>query len=289
MYGGRFGLRVFCIECVCVLGVYVCWVCMCVGCVCVLGVCACFAVQYAVIAISITIRGCLAGTRPPAKTMQLHTLSMFRLCHGCTTPTTQATMDWESQDDGVVAKWLVQEGARDITVGTPVLVMVDSKEDVSAFADFTAASAGTAAAPPPKAAAPQAKAPAPAPAAAAPKAPVSKPAPRAVPGGRVVASPLAKKMALEAGVGLAGVAGSGPGGRIVAADVERLIASGGAAPASAPAAAASGPFVDIVNSNIRKVRSRHCLLGGCVVYLLGGRTGGFCSGSSCLQNTITVF
>lgn len=162
-------------------------------------------------------------------------------------------MDWESQDDGVVAKWLVEEGARDIAVGTPVLVMVDSKDDVAAFAGFTAASAGAAAAAP-KAAAPQAAAPAQAPTpAAAPKAAAPKAAPRAAPGSRVIASPLAKKMALEAGVGLAGVAGSGPGGRIVAADVERLIASGGGAPAASATAAASGPFVDIVNSNIRKV------------------------------------
>jgi pyruvate dehydrogenase E2 component (dihydrolipoamide acetyltransferase) len=54
----------------------------------------------------------------------------------------------------------------------------------------------------------------------------------------VNASPYARKLAAEAGVSLAGAAGSGPGGRITAEDVQQLIASGGAAPA--PAAAGAG-------------------------------------------------
>jgi pyruvate dehydrogenase E2 component (dihydrolipoamide acetyltransferase) len=53
----------------------------------------------------------------------------------------------------------------------------------------------------------------------------------------VNASPYARKLAAEAGVSLAGAAGSGPGGRITAEDVQQLIASGGAAPASAAAGA----------------------------------------------------
>lgn len=57
----------------------------------------------------------------------------------------------------------------------------------------------------------------------------------------MVASPYAKKLAAEAGVSLAGVGGSGPSGRIVAADVQQLIASGGAAPAAGAAGAVGAP------------------------------------------------
>ena len=39
----------------------------------------------------------------------------------------QATMDWESQDDGFIAKLLVEDGAKDISVGTPVLVFVEDE------------------------------------------------------------------------------------------------------------------------------------------------------------------
>lgn len=181
-------------------------------------------------------------------------------------PGLQATIEWESQDDGVVAKLLVAEGSQGIQVGTPVIVIADSAGDVPAFASFTAADAGGAA-PAAEAAAPkQEAAPAAAPAApaAAPAArPAAAPRPAAVaPGGRVVASPYAKKLAAEAGVSLAGAAGSGPGGRVVAADVQQLVASGGAAPAAAaayagaPGADAYASYTDVPNSQIRKVTAR---------------------------------
>lgn len=165
----------------------------------------------------------------------------------------------------MVAKLLVPEGSQGIQVGTPVLVIADSAGDVPAFAGFTAADAGGAA---PAAAAPtQEAAPAAEPAApAAAAAPAARPAPAqrqaaAAPGGRVVASPYAKKLAAEAGVSLAGAAGSGPGGRIVAADVQQLVASGGAAPAAAayggaPGTEAYASYTDVPNSQIRKVTAR---------------------------------
>ena len=59
----------------------------------------------------------------------------------------QATIEWEAQEDGVVAKILVAEGTGGIDVGTPVLVIADSADVVPAFAGFTAADAGGAVAP----------------------------------------------------------------------------------------------------------------------------------------------
>jgi hypothetical protein len=186
-------------------------------------------------------------------------------------PPAQATIEWESQDDGFVAKLLVPEGTSNIEVGTPVLVIADSADDVPAFASFSPADAAGGAAP----AAAAAEAPTPAPAAApeAPAAPLQTPsaaprrsaAPAPAPGGRVVASPYARKLAAEAGVSLAGVAGSGPGGRVVAADVQQLVASGGGAPAAAAEAGAPAPaypyadYTDVPNSQIRKVTARRLL------------------------------
>jgi pyruvate dehydrogenase E2 component (dihydrolipoamide acetyltransferase) len=83
-------------------------------------------------------------------------------------------------------------------------------------------------------------------------------------GGRVVASPYAKKLAADAGVSLSGASGSGPGGRVTAADVQQLVASGGAAPAAAgasttAAAAPSGGYTDIEVTNIKKVTAQRLL------------------------------
>ena len=80
------------------------------------------------------------------------------------------------------------------------------------------------------AAAPAAAAAAPAPAAAPPRPAAAPAAPRSPAGGRVVASPFAKKLAEEKGVDLAGVTGTGPDGRITAEDVEKAAAGGGAVP-----------------------------------------------------------
>jgi pyruvate dehydrogenase E2 component (dihydrolipoamide acetyltransferase) len=151
----------------------------------------------------------------------------------------QATIEWEAQEEGVIAKLLVAEGSQPISLGTPVVVLVDEADAVAAFAGFTAADAGGegAASVP---AAPSQPAPAaavtapPPPRQEAPPAPAAvRPAVSAASGERIIASPLAKKMAVGAGITLAGVGGTGPGGRIVAADVQQLLASGQAQPVRA--------------------------------------------------------
>ncbi|PCD75861.1 pyruvate dehydrogenase complex dihydrolipoamide acetyltransferase [Pseudothioclava arenosa] len=133
--------------------------------------------------------------------------------------TDKATMEFEAVDEGVIGKILIEAGASGVKVNTPIAVLLEEGEDASA----AVVSAPTAAAPAP---APTA---APAPAAAAAPAPA---APQAADGKRVFASPLARRIAAEKGIDLAGVKGSGPKGRIVKADVD------GAKPAAAPAAAA---------------------------------------------------
>jgi pyruvate dehydrogenase E2 component (dihydrolipoamide acetyltransferase) len=134
--------------------------------------------------------------------------------------TDKATMEFEAVDEGTVTKILVAEGTDEVKVGTVIALIAGEGEE--------------AAAPPPKPAA----APAPAPPSRGinPVQHSELSAPKADGGARVKASPLARRLAGQKGIDLASLAGSGPGGRIVKADVE---GGGTAAPAPAPASAAA--------------------------------------------------
>ena len=154
--------------------------------------------------------------------------------------TDKATMEVEAVDEGTIAKILVPEGTQDVAVNDVIAVMAGDGEDVKA------AGAGASAAPPKAAEAPAARpaaappaAPAPAPAPAAAPAPQAAAAPARTNGhARVFSSPLARRLAKEAGIDIARVNGSGPHGRIVARDVEDAKSGKGLkAPAAAPGAA----------------------------------------------------
>ena len=179
--------------------------------------------------------------------------------------TDKATMEVEAVDEGTLAKIVVPEGTQDVSVNDVIAVLAGDGEDVKA------AGAGAASAPP-KAAAASAEAkpaaaasrfilprrraaraprdeakgllhgspPSPRPAEGA-KAPVSKAAaPQANGHARIFSSPLARRLAKEAGIELARITGSGPHGRVIARDVEEAKSGKGLkAPAAAPAAAPS--------------------------------------------------
>jgi pyruvate dehydrogenase E2 component (dihydrolipoamide acetyltransferase) len=163
--------------------------------------------------------------------------------------TDKATMEVEAVDEGTIAKIVVPEGTQDVAVNDVIAVLAGDGEDVKA------AGAGAASAPPKAAAAPAAPAaakPAPAPAAApAPKAatppPAAAPTPQAAAPaaqtngqGRIFSSPLARRLAKEAGIDVARINGSGPHGRVIARDVEGAKSGKGLkAPAAAPAGAPS--------------------------------------------------
>jgi pyruvate dehydrogenase E2 component (dihydrolipoamide acetyltransferase) len=163
--------------------------------------------------------------------------------------TDKATMDFEAFDEGVLLKRLIVDGTS-VPVGTPIAIIGKTGEDITALIAEAAARSGggkpAAKAEAPKAAAPAPKpapapaaapAPAPAPAKAAP-APRPAPAPRAAapapaaPAGKVLASPLARKLATDLGIDLRAVQGSGPGGRIVERDVKAVADRGAGAPAN---------------------------------------------------------
>ena len=148
--------------------------------------------------------------------------------------TDKATMEFEAVDEGVIAKILVAEGSDNVKVGTVIAILAGEGEDASSI-EAPAAAAPAAAAP----AATPAPAASPAPA-EQPKAeakPAAAPAAPASSGSRVKASPLARRLAAEKGIDLAGLSGSGPNGRIVKADLDG--AKPGQAKAAAPAPGAS--------------------------------------------------
>ena len=149
--------------------------------------------------------------------------------------TDKATMEFEAVDEGTVTKILVAEGTDGVKVGTAIAMIAGEGED---------AGAAPAAAPAPAAKAAEEKAPEPAaPAKGGGETPPAAPAPVAPPkadsGDRVKASPLARRLAEAQGIDLASLTGSGPGGRIVRADLGT--AAGGAKAAPAPQAAAPTP------------------------------------------------
>ncbi|MFD1744432.1 pyruvate dehydrogenase complex dihydrolipoamide acetyltransferase [Rhizobium helianthi] len=149
--------------------------------------------------------------------------------------TDKATMEVEAVDEGVVAKIVVPAGTEAVKVNALIAILAEEGEDVSA-----AASAGVSGSSVAKAEA----APAPAkaePVAAAAPAPAAKTesASAAVSGERVFSSPLARRVAKEAGIDISKVAGSGPKGRVVKSDVEKAVAGGSAKPAAAASQPAS--------------------------------------------------
>jgi pyruvate dehydrogenase E2 component (dihydrolipoamide acetyltransferase) len=164
--------------------------------------------------------------------------------------TDKATMEYESVDDGVLAKIVVPEGTQDVAVNQLIAVMAQEGEDVKAAASAAGKGAATPAAAPspsptaaagPQAAAPapQVKAPPPPPVpAAAPKAAAAPAAPatNGHAGGRVFSSPLARRLAKDAGIDLGRIQGTGPHGRVIARDVASAKAGGGLKAPAAPAA-----------------------------------------------------
>jgi pyruvate dehydrogenase E2 component (dihydrolipoamide acetyltransferase) len=160
--------------------------------------------------------------------------------------TDKANMDFNIEDSGVLLRLLVKEGET-VKLGAPVAIIGKAGEDVTALvAQAQAAPAAPAATPAPAgpapAPAPAPTAAAPAPAAAPPPAPAARPAAptptvASAPGANLLASPLAKTLALDLGIDLRGLTGSGPGGRIVERDV-RAAAEGGTAPRATAAPAA---------------------------------------------------
>ncbi|EFJ51831.1 dihydrolipoamide acetyltransferase [Volvox carteri f. nagariensis] len=194
----------------------------------------------------------------------------------CEVETDKATISWESQEEGFVARILLPDGAKDIEVGRPALVLVDDKETVPFFASFTASDAASGEQTPPApaaATATAAKAEVPPASAVSVQRPpetgeTNVAAPAAASTGRLRASPYARKLAAELGVALEALSGTGSVGRIVADDVRGATGSAAAIPpVAAPAAVSSATpqadtaaaYVDLPHNQIRRVVARRLL------------------------------
>ncbi|XP_069803364.1 dihydrolipoyllysine-residue acetyltransferase component of pyruvate dehydrogenase complex, mitochondrial [Dendropsophus ebraccatus] len=185
--------------------------------------------------------------------------------------TDKATIGFEVQEEGYLAKILVPEGTRDVPLGAPLCIIVEKESDVGSFADYkdTAGAVDIKPQPAPATGLPPAPPLSPPPPSSAP-APAHTPAPAATMG-KVFVSPLAKKLAAEKGIDIKQVKGTGPDGRITKKDIETFVppkavpapaaaAPTPAAPSPAVAAVPTGVFTDIPISNIRKVIAQRLML-----------------------------
>lgn len=175
--------------------------------------------------------------------------------------TDKAQMDFEFQEEGTLAKILKDSGEKDVAVGNPIAVMVEEGADVSEFESFTLEDAGGEKEAPKEAPKEEASESSEKP---EPGSDTAPPTPNETPaakesestGGKLQPaldrepgiSPAAKKLALDKGVSIKSIKGTGPGGRITVSDIEKSKpAAGGAAPA------AGGPtYEDIPATSMRK-------------------------------------
>jgi len=197
-------------------------------------------------------------------TMEAGTIASWNMDEGssfsagdvlCEIETDKATVSFEAQDDGVIAKILAQAGPNEINCGVPILITVDDKEHVGAFKDYVIEAAASPAASSSPEPAVVASSTSPPPASEIPVQAASVPSSQPAvdggdvtiatrDGGKVIASPLAWTVAKEKGLDLSSIAivGTGPDGRIVADDVREYIplaAAAAAAPAVSTTAAAA--------------------------------------------------
>ncbi|MBC6436715.1 MAG: pyruvate dehydrogenase complex dihydrolipoamide acetyltransferase [Rhodobacteraceae bacterium] len=160
--------------------------------------------------------------------------------------TDKAVMEFEAVDEGVIGKLLVAEGTEHVAVNSLIAILLDDGESAGDIGLVAAPPASDGATDPPGTPRPALAEVAPAPA-----------APRATDGNRIFASPLARRIAKEMGLDMAGIKGTGPYGRIVKADVEgasaaastpatAIIPTAPAKSAPAPAAMPAGPGAETV-------------------------------------------
>ena len=163
--------------------------------------------------------------------------------------TDKATMEVEAVDEGILGKILIAAGTDEVKVNEVIALLLEEGEDASALANFT-----------PKAvAAPQTKADATSSQTASPTMPQTIDT-ASLPGERIIASPVAKRIASDKGVNLSNVPGTGPRGRILKADVEGFSGSGAAsAQTSQPVSFAHSGYTDIPLNNMRKVIAKRLL------------------------------
>lgn len=186
----------------------------------------------------------------------------------CEIETDKATMGFETPEEGYLAKIIIPEGTKDIPIGKLLCIIVENQDDVAAFKDFkddgtvapavappsapSASSPAKSAPPPPPTAQTTAPPPPPpsSPASPTPSSPAPPPSSSPAPGERVSATPYAKMLAAEQGLDLKAVSGTGPHGRILAADLAGAPSAHSTAGKSV--AVTGSQYTDVPLSNMRR-------------------------------------
>ncbi|RKF23470.1 pyruvate dehydrogenase complex dihydrolipoamide acetyltransferase [Altericroceibacterium spongiae] len=160
--------------------------------------------------------------------------------------TDKATMEFEAVDEGTIAHIQVDEGSEGVKVGAIIATLAEEGEDPADVEPITEGDSAPAPSPAAKEEAQETakEAPAPSPSPAPATAPAATPAPAAS-GERIIASPLARRIAEQKGVDLSAVKGSGPHGRIIKVDVENAEKAPAKAETAAPAASAAAPVAPV--------------------------------------------
>ncbi|KAI0318472.1 pyruvate dehydrogenase [Amylostereum chailletii] len=163
--------------------------------------------------------------------------------------TDKAVIDVEAQEDGILAKIVAADGSKNVGVGSLIAVLAEEGDDLSGAAELVA-NASSEAPPPPK----EEKSPEPSKSTSSPNPEPSTSAskPDLPTGDRIFASPVAKKIALERGIPLAKVKGTGPQGRIIREDVEKFKPEAAPTPSSPASSVETADYVDIPLSNMRR-------------------------------------
>ncbi|KAK0465187.1 pyruvate dehydrogenase [Desarmillaria tabescens] len=164
--------------------------------------------------------------------------------------TDKATIDVEAQEDGILAKIMVQDGTKGVLVGTPIAIIGEEGDDLSGAAEAAAKATSSSKPKEEKSTEPPKSEPTPKiESSPKPKEEVKAELPT---GDRIFASPIAKKIALERGIPLSKVTGTGPSGRIIREDVESYKPSTATSAVSQPPAGAVPDYVDTPVSNMRR-------------------------------------
>ncbi|MBK8009330.1 MAG: pyruvate dehydrogenase complex dihydrolipoamide acetyltransferase [Rhizobiales bacterium] len=167
--------------------------------------------------------------------------------------TDKATMEVEAVDEGTIAKIMVAEGTADVPVNQVIAVLAEEGEDASAAAKATPSAPKPQAVSAPKSEAPKQEEQKPA-TVTAPQS--SAPAPKTNgSGGRVFSSPLARRLAKDAGIDLSRVSGTGPHGRVIARDIES--AKSGGAQMRAPSAPSGGTMPGVSGPSDDQIRAMY--------------------------------
>ncbi|KAF8898618.1 dihydrolipoamide acetyltransferase [Infundibulicybe gibba] len=169
--------------------------------------------------------------------------------------TDKATIDVEAQDDGILAKIIAQDGAKNVAIGSVIAIVGEEGDDVSGAAEMAEKAASQA---------PRAEEKAPRASESSPPPPPTSEPSRSAPkeeskadlptGDRIFASPIAKKIALERGIPLGQLKGSGPSGRIVREDVEKYKPTSSTSTTATTSQAPAADLPDFVDTPVTNMR-----------------------------------